>query len=77
MKEKGASLIIFVCSALALIISLILFRNMGAYVDEYGTSPQVVYGGHVWSNMAWLRLALLAVTTLVSGVNLFRKWTVK
>lgn len=76
MKKKVSSLIVFVCSALALAISLKLFWNMGVYVDDHVTSPQAVYGGHFWSDMAWLRLALLAVTTLVSGVNLFRKQTV-
>ncbi|MFZ2537925.1 MAG: hypothetical protein WAX04_03375 [Oscillospiraceae bacterium] len=73
MKKKLSSLVVFVLSAISLLISLILFWNMGIYVDEANTSPVVVYGGDFGLNMAWLRLALLAIVTIISAVKLFRK----
>ncbi len=73
MKNNLGLLICFVSSSLALLISIILLYNMGHYVDEYGTSPSVVYGGDFWLYMAWLRLALLSLTTAISGIKLFRK----
>ena len=71
MKSRILTLIIFICSLTALCISLKLFWNMGVHVDEYGISPDVVYGGKFWLYMAWLRLVLLTAATVVSGIKLF------
>lgn len=73
MKKKLPVMIIFISSVLALIISLRLFWNMGIYVDEHGTSPDVVLGGTLNLYLDWLRLLLLAVSSWVSGIKLFRK----
>ena len=73
MKRNLLNLSVFLLCLLALLISLRLFWNMGIYVDEAGTSPVVVCGGAFWLAMDWLRLALLAVATLLSGIRLFRK----
>ncbi|MBP3475106.1 MAG: hypothetical protein J6K48_02135 [Lachnospiraceae bacterium] len=66
------NVIIFIGSLLALIISVKLFWNMGIFVDEFNTSPDVVCGGNFWSYMDWLRLFVLAIITIVSGINLFK-----
>ncbi len=73
MKNKVVYSIIFVLSVTSLVISLKLFYNMGIYVDEYGTSPDIVSGGDFWLYMDWLRLFLLAAVTLLSGIGMLRK----
>lgn len=73
MKKKIGILVIFIFSTAALFISLKLFYNMGIFVDEFNTSPAVVNGGEFWLMMDWLRLGLLAVISLVSGIKLFRE----
>lgn len=74
MKHKIGSWIIFVCSLAALCISLRLFWNLGIYVDEYNTSPVSVSGGEFWNLMNWLRLLLLAVITVISGIKAVRSF---
>lgn len=69
--KRIVDLVIFVLSISALIISLKLFWNMGIYVDEYNTSPSIVCGGDFWLYMDWLRLALLSIISIISGVRLF------
>lgn len=73
MKKKTGTFIIFLFSFIALLISLQLFWNMGVFVDAYGTNPSAVAGGDFWNMMNWLRLALLAVITFVSGIQLVQK----
>lgn len=78
LKEKKRilwiiNLFVFLFSGFSLYISLKLFYNMGIFVDEFNTSPDVVCGGIFWLYMDWLRLALLAVVTLCSGIKLFTR----
>lgn len=73
MRKKVVPLIVFVCSLAALWISANLFYNMGIYVDEHNTTPSVVYGGNFWLIMSWLRLGLLGIITVVSGIQLVEK----
>ncbi|MFJ7700577.1 hypothetical protein [Lysinibacillus fusiformis] len=42
--------------------------NIGIYVDDFGTSPTAVNGSYFSLYMAWLRIALLAIITLISGI---------
>lgn len=72
MKKLGTG-IIFVCSLIALAISLKLLWNMGIYVDEHNTTPAAVCGGDFWNILNWFRLLLLGVTTVVSGIQLLKK----
>ncbi|MGY0691862.1 hypothetical protein ACW2QC_03605 [Virgibacillus sp. FSP13] len=71
-KNRGLTLI-FVFSLISLVISLKIFFNIAIYVDDFGASPTAVYGGDFWLSMAWLRLALLAIITIISGIKLFSK----
>ena len=64
---------IFILSVLSLIISLVIFGNIGHYVSDYGTSTSVVYGGDFWNIMDWLRLLLLLIVSILSGVSLFKE----
>lgn len=73
MKKATGTFIVFICSLFTLLISLQLFWNMGVFVDAYGTNPSAVAGGDFWNMMNWLRLALLAVITFVSGIQLVQK----
>ncbi len=63
---------IFASSVVCLIISYKLFLNLGIYVDEYNTSPDVVLGGEFWLYMNWLKLGLSMLICVLSGINLFK-----
>ncbi len=71
MKEKTLKIIIFVLSFICLIISLKLFWNLAIYVDEFNTSPDVVFGDEFWFSMNWLKLFLSGVICILSGISLF------
>lgn len=71
MKKKSINIFILILSTLALIISAKLFWNLGIYVDEYGTSPDIVLGGDFWLAMDWLRLFILLVLSIFSFIKLF------
>lgn len=71
--KKTLNIIIFTGCLLALIISVKLFWNTGVFVDEFNTSPDVVCGGNFWLYMDWLRLFILALITVLSGINLLKE----
>lgn len=73
MKKKSINVMIFILTTVSLIISVRLFYNMGIYVDEYGTSPDIVSGGNFWLMMDWLRLFILGTLFVVSLIKLFDK----
>ena len=70
--KKVITFLIFLGSLLIFIISANLFYQVGIYVDEYNTTPSVVYGGDFWLMADWFRLALAGIMTVVSGISLFR-----
>lgn len=71
-KVKLLPAIIFLLSFFSLLISLKLFWNLGIFVDEYNLSPDIVNGGDFWLSMDWLRLLLLFLLCIVSGMNIFK-----
>lgn len=73
MKGKIVNISIFILSILCIVISIKLFWNMGVFVDEFNTSPDVVLGGDLWLYMDWIRLGATALLCILSGINLFRK----
>ena len=73
MEGRKIRIVIFILSLISLVISVNLFWNLGVYVDEVNTSPDVVLGGMIWLYMDWLRLGFLALICLLSAINLFRK----
>lgn len=73
MKGRIVNISVFVLSFISLIISIKLFWNLGIYSDEFNTSPDVVLGGDLWLYMDWLRLGLLTIVCLISGIKLFKK----
>lgn len=70
--KKVTVFLIFINSLVIFIISAYLSYQMGIYVDEYNTTPSVVYGGDFWLMADWLRLALSGLMAAVSGLALFR-----
>ena len=66
-----ASIIVFILSFVSLLISLKLFWNLGVFVDEHNLSTNVVSGSYFWSLMDWLRLLLLFLICVISGLNIF------
>lgn len=72
MKQEKLSIIIFILSLIALFISIRLFWNLGIFVDEYNVSSDIVSGGDFWLYMDWLRLLLLFIICIVSGINILK-----
>jgi hypothetical protein len=70
-KKKSGFFIVFILSSITLLISLRLFCNMEIYVDEQNTTSSIICGSDFWLCMDWLRLVLLAVIVIISGMNLF------
>ena len=73
MKNKLINILIFVLSTISLVISVKLFYNMGIFVDEFNTSPDVIAGGEFWLLMDWVRLGFSALICLLSGMTLLSK----
>ncbi|MGG0175147.1 hypothetical protein [Gottfriedia acidiceleris] len=71
MGKRKLSITVFLLSLFSLLISLKLFLNLGIFVDESGLSPNIVNGGVLWLTMDWLRLLLLLLLCVVSGINIF------
>lgn len=74
MKGKISAFIIFIFSLMALLISMKLFWNIGVFVDEFNTSPDVVLGGDFWLCMEWLKFGLLLVVCILSGGSFIKKF---
>lgn len=56
---KKMNLTLALLANLVLFIELASFYKLGVFVDEYGTSPNIVLGGDFWLYMKWLKLFLL------------------
>jgi len=74
LEKRGLNIVIFVLSLSSLVISLKLFWNLAVYVDDYGADPVLVTGGSFWLYMDWIRLGLLLVLCVISGLKLI-KWS--
>lgn len=44
---------IFLLSVISLVISMVLFYNLGIYCDEYNASPEMIYGGNWGLLLEW------------------------
>lgn len=73
LKRRIINAVMFCFSLFSFAISLILFRNMGIYANDYGASTVDVAGGWFWLQMDVVRLGLLFAMCLISGVRLFQK----
>lgn len=71
MGNRKLSIAVFLLSLFSLLISIRLFWNLGIFVDDNGLSPDVVNGGDFWLTMDWLRLLLLLLLCIVSGISIF------
>ena len=72
-NEKKLSILIFVLGFVSLYISVKLFWNLGIFVDEYNLSANIVNGGEFCSSMDLMRLLLLFLLCILSGINIFKK----
>ena len=73
MKKPSSDILIFALSLIALIISLMLLRMYGAYEIEYGDGTLVVDGGWLMIFMNVLRISVLLVLCVLSGIRLWKK----
>lgn len=74
-EKRWLNILVFILCLISLVISIGLFRNMGSYADEYGSSPVLISGGWFWLYMDWIRLALLLVLSVISGIKVFTQST--
>lgn len=72
MGKRKLSIIVFILSFFSLLISFKLFWNLAIFADEYNSSPSIVNGGEFWLTMDWLRLLLLLLLCVISGISLFK-----
>ncbi|WP_055668597.1 hypothetical protein [Desnuesiella massiliensis] len=72
MKKRKLLIAVFILSILSLLISIKLFWNTAIFVDEYNLSPAIVNGGDFWLSMDWVRLFLLLILCILSGIGIFR-----
>lgn len=72
MRKRKLSIILFMLSLFLLAISLKLFWNLSIFADEYNSSPIIINGGEFWLAMDWLRLLLLFLMCIASGISIFR-----
>jgi hypothetical protein len=72
MGKRKLSIIVFIFSVLSLLISIKLFWNLAIFADEYNSSPSIVVGGEFWLIMDWLRLLLLLLLCVISGISIFK-----
>ena len=73
MKRRSSDIIIFILSLIALIISLVLLKMFGAYEIQYGNGTLVVDGGWFMIIMNILRVTILFVLCVFSGIRMFKK----
>ena len=73
MKDKKLLLITSFLSSVILVMELVLFAQMGIYVDEYATSPDILYGGYFFLLLAWLKLCSLFGLTIFLWIKTFQK----
>lgn len=71
--KKAFKIIIFVLSLISFLISVVLFYNLGIFADEHNLSPEDVCGGKLELIFDWIRLLLLGLLCLLSGISLLRK----
>ena len=72
MKKRKLLIAVFILSVLSLLISVKLFWNTAIFVDEYNLSPAIVNGGDFWISMDWVRLFLLLLLCILSGIGIFK-----
>ena len=72
MKRQTSDIVIFLFSLLALIISVVLLYRYGAYEIEYGGGTLVVDGGWFMIAANMIRLAVLVVLCIITGVRLYK-----
>ena len=70
--KKTSNIAIFSLSLIAFIISLVLLMRYGAYEIEYGGGAVVVDGGWFMIIMNILRLIILFVLCVISGMKLYK-----
>lgn len=64
-------ILLFILSLFIFIVSLILFRNMGMYANDFGASTVDIAGGWIWLEMDTLRLVVSFIVCLISAIRMF------
>ena len=72
MGKRKLSITVFLLSFFSLLISVKLFWNLAIFADEYNSSPSIISGGEFWLTMNWLRLLLLLILCIVSGISIIK-----
>lgn len=73
MKNRVIDICILMIGIFNVMISSILFRNLGVFVDEYNTSPDIVFGGDFWNYAYWVMMLFNALIVILSILKLLKK----
>lgn len=73
VKKRLGDIFVFSLSLIALIISFALLRMFGAYEIEYGDGALIVDGGWLMIIMNVVRIIVLLVLNILSGIRLWKK----
>lgn len=66
MKNKLLAISIFILSIICLIVAAKMMWNVGVFVDQFNTSPNIVFGGY-WD---WINMGILLLISILSGINI-------
>lgn len=69
-SRRGPMLFVLIASAVVLLLSVFLLRNMQAYADMAGVPLAAITGGNFWAMMDGLRLVLMAAATVLADAGL-------
>lgn len=75
MKNKILNISTLFISFITLFISIKLFYNIGVFCDENNSSPDIVYGGYIYSILSWISLALLLLLCIISVIKVLKNST--
>lgn len=66
--QRRINIAVPVFAVVILVTTVLLFWNLGVFVDEFNTSPAIVYGSEFGLRLDWLRLPLAGILCVFSLV---------
>lgn len=64
--QRWIDIAVPVFAVVILVTTVLMFWNLGVFVDEFNTSPAIVYGSDFGLRLVWLRLPLAGILCVFS-----------
>lgn len=64
--QRWINIAVPVFAVVILVTTVLLFWNLGVFVDEFNTSPAIVYGSDFGVRLDWLRIPLAGILCVFS-----------